>query len=166
MASTDIITFTKVKLSWGWLGNMSAYPVTHENVVWKTTEHLFQALRFTGDSPVRQEIAAIGSPMGAKMCAKKHAAEMVVTPRSEIDLDNMRLCLHLKLVAHTALQAILVSTGKALLVEDVSKRPRSESNLFWGMAQQNGQWVGHNWLGRLWMELRHDYQTKLAVARV
>ena len=67
----NIVSFTKVSLPFGWLGNMSPYPVQYNGVMWKTTEHLFQALRFKENSPIRDEICMQKSPMGAKMCAKK-----------------------------------------------------------------------------------------------
>jgi predicted NAD-dependent protein-ADP-ribosyltransferase YbiA (DUF1768 family) len=41
-----IITFTKVNLPFGWMGNMSPYPINYMDKTWRTTEALFQALRF------------------------------------------------------------------------------------------------------------------------
>jgi hypothetical protein len=41
-----------------------------------------------------------GSPMTAKFFAKAHKEQMVVVPQSEQDLDNMRLCLRLKIEDH------------------------------------------------------------------
>ena len=83
----------------------------------------------------------------------RHRLDMVVEPRSSADLDNMRLVLRLKLQAHPSLASQLLATGSARLVEDCSRRAKG-SGLFWGAALRNGQWVGENWLGRLWMELR------------
>jgi predicted NAD-dependent protein-ADP-ribosyltransferase YbiA (DUF1768 family) len=42
----DVINFTKNNLPYGWLGNMSQYPIDFGGVIWKTTEALFQGLRF------------------------------------------------------------------------------------------------------------------------
>ena len=44
------ISFTKVSLPFGWLGNMSPFPILYEGKEWKTTEALFQALRFDDES--------------------------------------------------------------------------------------------------------------------
>ena len=148
----SIITFTKVALPFGWLGNMAPYPVTYGGKAWRTTEALFQALRFEDES-IQEAIRQEKSPMAAKMVAKRHKSKMVVVPMGAADLDNMRLVLRLKLQAHPALRRQLLATGAARLVEDCSRRPHG-SGLFWGAALREGRWVGENWLGRLWEELR------------
>ena len=61
------IAFTKVTLPYGWLGNMAPFPVLYGLLEWRTTEALFQALRFAADDPVRELIRAEKSPMAAKM---------------------------------------------------------------------------------------------------
>ncbi len=94
-----IITFTKVKLPYGWLGNMSPYPVEYEGKEWRTTEALFQALRFE-DEEIRELIRSQKSPMAAKMMAKKHHESMTIQPMSDDDYGNMALCLILKLKHH------------------------------------------------------------------
>ena len=66
----------------------------------------------------------------------------------EADLDLMRGCLQLKVEQYSDLKARLVATGEKLIVEDCTARQRGGA-LFWGMAQQRGQWIGENWLGRL-----------------
>ena len=147
-----IIAFTKVALPFGWLGNMAPYPVTYGGKAWRTTEALFQALRFEDES-IREAIRQEKSPMAVKFIAQRHKSKMIVEPRSAADLDNMRLALRLKLQAHPALGRQLLATGAARLVEDCSRRPHG-SGLFWGAALREGRWVGENWLGRLWEELR------------
>ncbi|MFO0892840.1 MAG: NADAR family protein [Isosphaeraceae bacterium] len=150
--SESIIPFTKVALPFGWLGNMAPFPVTFGGKSWRTAEALFQALRFEDES-IREAIRLEKSPMAAKMIAKKHKSQMVVEPMGPADLDNMLMVLQLKLQAHPALERELLATGGARLVEDCSRRPYG-SGLFWGAALQEGEWVGQNWLGWLWMELR------------
>lgn len=153
-----IISFTKVDLPYGWLGNMAPYPVAYEDLTYRTTEALFQALRFD-DPAIREQIRAEKSPMAAKMRAKKHAAARVVAPLGAQDLDNMRLVLALKLSFHPPLRRQLLDTGEAQIVEDCSKRPRG-SGLFWGAALIAGAWKGDNMLGKLWMALRSDTRTR------
>ncbi len=149
-----MILIRKVKEEFGWLGNMSPYPVKHEGKTYRTTEALFQALRFDDDEII-ETIREQKSPMSAKMIAKKHRDHMVVLPMSETDLDNMRLILRLKLLQHPSLRSDLLATGEEQIVEDCTKRPRG-SGLFWGAANRECEWVGENWLGRLWMELRTE----------
>jgi predicted NAD-dependent protein-ADP-ribosyltransferase YbiA (DUF1768 family) len=131
---------------------MSPYPVNYEGETYRTTEALFQSLRFDNEE-IRASIRAEKSPMGAKFVAKRHKLEMVVVPCSVEDLNNMRLCLRLKLEQHPQLREKLHQTGAEEIVEDCTKRKRG-SGLFWGAAQEGDSWVGENWLGKLWMELR------------
>lgn len=156
------ITFTKSKLSYGWLGNMAPYEVIYGKVwqVWRTTEALFQAMRFS-DEAIKSEIRRARSPMTAKMIAKRNAEHMVVQPRSSVDVANMVTVLKLKTAQHPLLGHLLVETADAVLTEDVTKRPRSESSLFWGAALENGAWIGQNMLGELWMQLRSELRSEL-----
>lgn len=146
------ISFTKVKLPYGWLGNMAAFPVAYKDQEWRTTEALFQALRFN-DPEIQELIRLERSPMGAKMKAKANADKMVVRPMSEQDLANMELMLQLKVEQHPQLVTQLLETGDEVLIEDVTSRGTGR-HLFWGMALKNGEWVGQNKLGNLWMDLR------------
>ena len=149
-----MILIQKVKDEFGWLGNMSPYPVSHNGKTYRTTEALFQALRFD-DNEVIEAIRDQKSPMAAKMKAKKNKDRMVVVPLSGEDLDNMRLVLRLKLLQHPILRDDLLASADEEIVEDCTKRPNG-SGLFWGAANRDGEWVGENWLGRLWMELRSE----------
>lgn len=146
------ISFTKVSLPYGWLGNMAPFRVFHEGRQYLTTEALFQAMRFD-DPAIREQIANERSPMGAKMLAKSLSNRMVIQRMSASDLDNMRIVLQLKLEQHPELRRLLVDTGNANIIEDCTRRPHG-SGLFWGAAFRGNQWHGENWLGRLWEELR------------
>ena len=65
-----IIAFRRVKDAYGWLGNMSPYPITYMGNAWRTSEALFQALR-TDDYAVRERAA------GAIVAACRRRAAMV-----------------------------------------------------------------------------------------
>jgi hypothetical protein len=151
---SKIISFTKVGLPYGWLGNMSPHPIEYDGKTWRTGEALFQALRFN-DQQIRALIWREKSPMSAKMAAKKHYDQLSVTPRSEEDLNLMRKVLRLKVEQHPQIKADLIATGDAVILEDSSAR-RNDSGLFWGAADVDGRWVGVNTLGVLWMELRDE----------
>lgn len=64
------IAFTKVKLPYGWLGNMAAFPIIYNNKNYRTTEALFQALRFLKNPEIQELIRLEKSPMSSKMFAK------------------------------------------------------------------------------------------------
>jgi ribA/ribD-fused uncharacterized protein len=151
-----IVTFTKVRLPYGWLGNMSPYPVEHKGNLYRTTEAWFQALRFEGYPEVQQEIRSEKSPMSAKMVAKKYSQLLNRTgewDEADDDIDRMRLCLKLKLEQHPELIQMLIDTSDAVIIEDCTRRPGG-SGKFWGAVLEDGRWVGRNVLGNLWMELR------------
>lgn len=134
---------------------MAAYPVVYGGVKWPTTEHLFQAMRLPPNHTTIAEMLKSANPMTAKLLAKASAPAFIVEPMSALDLDNMRLCLRLKLDAHPALRDLLGSSGERRIIEDVTARRGKGSAMFWGAAlEPDGTWSGENWLGRLWMELR------------
>jgi N-glycosidase YbiA len=153
MKST-VITFTSVKLPFGWLGNMSPYPINYDGKIWRTTEALFQALRFESDE-IREIIRNEKSPMAAKMMAKKFKSEMVVVPMSETDVNNMRLCLRLKYEQHSEIQLLLKATENKIIIEDIGNR-KGERHKFWGVKWNGAEWEGQNKMGKLWMELREE----------
>ncbi len=155
-----MILIRKVSEQYGWLGNMSPYPIDYRGTTYRTTEALFQALRFD-DVQIIESIRGQKSPMAAKMIAKKNRDHMVVKPMSDDDLDNMKMVLRLKIEQHPKLKADLTGTGNEEIVEDCTKRPRG-SGLFWGAALKEDKWVGENWLGWLWMELRDSLAVEKA----
>jgi len=154
----SVISFTKVSgpYGYGWLSNMSRHPIMISSMCYPTAEHLFQALRFPVGSPIRDEICTQRSPMSAKMVAKKYVSQMIVTPRSEVDVFNMRFVLLCKIHEHPELIQKLLATYNAEIIEDVSSRP-TESGLFWGARKVGSGWYGENRLGKLWMGIREEH---------
>ena len=146
-----VIAFTKVKLPYGWLGNMSPYPVTYEGKEYRTTEALFQALRFPEYPEISEEIRAQTSPMAAKMTAKKYPE--CINAGETIDNQRMLMCLKLKLDQHPELVQMLRDTGDATIIEDCTNRDRGSAR-FWGAVLVDGMWQGKNVLGNMWMHLR------------
>lgn len=149
-----VISFTKVALPYGWLGNMSPHPVTFRGWEFRTAEALFQSLRFDDDE-IREAIWQKASPFAAKLVAKSHKESMVIEPLGEQDVENMAFVLWLKVRLNPELRRLLVASGDARIIEDSSRR-RGGSSLFWGAARIDGNWQGQNVLGRLWMKLRSE----------
>ena len=147
------IGFTKVALPYGWLGNMSPYPIEYGGIIWRTTEALFQAMRFD-DIEIRHLIRDEKSPMGAKFKAKANKDKMNVEPLSKIDIGQMAICIKLKIDQHPNIKQWLIETGDAYIFEDVTSRANKGNNLFWGAALIDGELVGTNTLGKLWMSAR------------
>lgn len=149
----DEIAFTKVSLPFGWLGNMSPFPLEREGEIFRTAEHLFQCLRCAPGGEAWEAIKREASPMAAKMVAKRFASARIVVPLSNVDVVNMATVLQLKLQQHPNLARELRGTGDRAIIEDCSKRPHG-SGAFWGAVRTPEGWVGENMLGKLWMALR------------
>jgi predicted NAD-dependent protein-ADP-ribosyltransferase YbiA (DUF1768 family) len=161
----NIITFTKVKLPFGWMGNMSPYPINYMDKTWRTTEALFQALRFN-DEEIQEAIRNEPSPMGCKMKMKTIVKQLtkngelhkrIIEPLSKEDLENMELCVRLKIEQHDIIKEQLLKTAGYTIYEDVTKRGKKGSNLFWGaLKKEDGTWEGENHLGKIWMKIREE----------
>jgi predicted NAD-dependent protein-ADP-ribosyltransferase YbiA (DUF1768 family) len=176
------VAFRKVKEPYGWMGNMAPYPITVNGQTWRTSEALFQALRFDDES-IREAIRAERSPMSAKFVAKARVGQMSVIRTGGEDVANMKRILRLKLDQHPNLKTALLETADARIVENSTSRAKldnrpeiktrlqelatqedvenyvreiNDSNLFWGAALVDGQWLGRNRLGELWMEVRAE----------
>lgn len=174
----------------GWLGNMSRYPIDYqgshsEKGLYRTSEHLFQALRFPSHPWIQNFIRVhpdpffINNPLkGAKALAGKYKHHLDDLPPRDIkwdiktgkwkglwdehenDIPRMKLCLVLKLEQHPELKDLLLSTGDKNILEDCSARDHSSAR-FWGAVYVNGEWKGENWLGKLWMKLRYNLQRNI-----
>jgi len=134
------------------MSNMSHHHVNIDGVSWHTAEHAFQALRLPIGHPTRDTLNNIKSPMDAKMIINRYRSDFKIIPCSDDDLDLMRLVISSK-ISTNEMYHQLRDTGDKIIVEDVTKRQRG-NGLFWGMANRNGNWVGENWLGKIWMEQR------------
>jgi ribA/ribD-fused uncharacterized protein len=152
------IAFTKVKLPYGWMGNMSPHPVAHGGLTWRTTEALFHALRLPEGHEGREKIREQKSPMAAKMVSKTLKDDYVVEPWSTGDVTNMIFCVKLKMDQYPDLMEQLLATGDLPIYEDVSSRDHG-SGSFWGASNKSGAWVGENILGQILMEIREENRT-------
>lgn len=157
----EIITFTSSNLPYGWMGNMAGFykgkPLTieYEGKIWKTTENLFQALRF--DDLGIQGLIRKENGYNGKKVAKRFTADMCIKPLGRQDILNMVLCVRLKIEQHPELYKELIDTGEKIIIEDVTKRIGG-TGMFWGSAKLNQHWIGHNVLGHVYMYLRDDIQ--------
>lgn len=149
----SVITFQKTKECYGGLSNMAAgYPIKIDGLHIKTSEALYQSLRYPSYPDYQKSILKQNSPMTAKMISKKYLAF------TREDWDNsriliMRWCIRIKLLQNwDSFGLLLLSTGDKTIVE-LSRRDK-----FWGAIRitESNDIVGVNALGRLLMELRHE----------
>jgi type I restriction enzyme S subunit len=144
------VTFRKTSERFGGLSNMaSGFPLEVNGIRIRTSEALYQALRFPHLPEVQRLIIEQASPMAAKMKGKPHRANS----RPDWDFVRvalMRWCLRVKLASNSPrFGALLRETGDRPIVED------SHKDDFWGAKRvADGSLVGQNVLGRLLMETR------------
>ena len=152
------IWFKGVKEPNGWMGNMAPYPITHNGQVWRTSESLFQSMRYNDDS-LKEMIRVEKSPMAAKMIAKKtiYHKHRIIKPMSPQDIANMEACVLLKFQQYPNLALLLMATGSHHIYEDASNR-NGESALFWGAYRDSKNPIlpinGQNMMREILMKVR------------
>lgn len=152
---SEVVSFTKVALEYGWLGNMFRSPISEGGEIWLTSEALFQSKRFD-DPMIKELIRNEKSPMRAKMKAKKNQDQMIIVPRSEEDVELMRKVVKMKFDQNPVLKSKLKELEGRVIVEDIGNRKR-DRHLFWGAKLVNEEWIGENRMGTILMDLRDEY---------
>lgn len=148
----EVVSFLKTREAFGGLSNMAAgYLIILYGVQCKTSEHLYQALKFPNHPEIQAEILAKRSPVAAKMVAKR-CRHLIRPDWEEIKLPVMAYCLRAKLQCNfERFGDLLRSTGDVDIVEVSSKR-----DTYWGCVRQGDLLVGHNHLGVQLTNLRDE----------
>lgn len=147
----EVCWFQKTKEKWGELANThSGFPIEYQGIVYGSSEALYQALKLD-DIEIKNSIALCKSPLGAKYLAYEYKYMWINLTKQQL-LDNMRMCLRLKLEQHEdTFGKILLETGDQPIVE------MSYKDEYWGAKPDGNKLIGVNALGRLLMELRQNY---------
>ena len=147
----ECIPFCKVTEEWGIFSNFAHTPMQFEGVTYKSSEQLFQMMKFT-DEKVRKAIYAANNPkMMAKHYEKTHRRE----DWGMIFVDAMKQCLQLKYEQSEAFRSTLEQSKGKNIVEDQSSFKKRWADT-WGVKRQGDFYVGPNLMGRLLMELRDN----------
>jgi len=155
---SQVISFYKVDETYGGLSNMSGkyFHLQVNDILVRSSESLYQCLRFTSHTDIQREILENKSPKGSKMVSKKYRKEFTREDFDEIKVELMYWCLKVKLCSHPLLfGGLLDRTGDKEIVEI------SNSDRFWGCVKEkeNENLVtGENVLGKLLMDLRSYYR--------
>jgi ribA/ribD-fused uncharacterized protein len=124
----------------------------------RTTEALYQAMRFPDHPDIQREVISQKSPMTAKMKTKPHRATKGRQDWDQVRVQTMYWCNQLKLAQNwKSFRALLDATGDRDIVEYSTKDP------FWGARPINGDVDtirGHNTLGKVLMRLREKMQNR------
>jgi ribA/ribD-fused uncharacterized protein len=151
---SEVISFRKTTESFGGLSNMaSGYSLYVNDVFIPSSEHLYQAMRYSLFPDIQHEIISQDNAMKAKMISNKYKAKYSRADWDFVRIKIMRWALEIKLSQNwDSFSALLLSTGNKDIVE------YSHKDKIWGAVEaSNGQLLGVNALGRLLMELRAKY---------
>ena len=160
----ECITFKSTKRKHGDLSNMApGFPLFIKGVKIKTSEALYQALRFPDHPHIQKKIISYSSPISAK----KYGRTQIERTRSDWDHHRfkiMKFCIELKLYQNmNTFSETLYNTNGLPIVEYTDK------DKVWGAIQEGHFYIGTNALGRLLMELREKLKTntfKLTIPKI
>src|SRR5579872_3021812 len=120
--------------------------VTIDGKVWPTTEHYYQATKFT-DTALQEAVRILSSPRDAfNFTRDVKNRSHVRADWDNVKLDVMRKAVLAKFSEDPVLKNLLLSTGDAILVEDAG----ANDSFYGDGADCNGK----NWLGKILMETR------------
>ncbi len=139
----EAIYFYSVGDEYGEFSNFALYPIRARKKLWPTSEHFFQAMKFS-DAKEQEKIRRANSPMLAARLGRDRKKKLRRDWESA-KVGVMREALMAKFRQHEELRALLLSTGAAKLVE------HTDNDAYWG---DGGNGKGKNMLGRLLMQVR------------
>lgn len=148
------IYFYPVDDPYGCFSNFSPHEIHLLNQPWSTVEHYYQAQKFVGteDEVIIPVIQAAKTPMEAALLGRDCTRKI----RLDWDLVKpkvMREAVLTKFLTHLDIQAVLLSTGDQLLVEN------SPTDYYWGCGSNK---TGQNQLGKILMSVRQEIRQRLA----
>lgn len=149
----ECISFKKTTEKFGGLSNMAGgYSIVINGIFIRSSEALYQAMKYTNYPEIQMEIINQTSPMTAKMISKKYK-EYIRNDWENIKVPIMKWSLRIKLCQN------INTFGKLLLeTKDLSIVEESKKDKFWGATKINNSYKGANVLGRLLMELRELFK--------
>lgn len=135
--ANDVITFDKLNGKFGAFSNMSSeYPVECCGYKFKTSEHLFIALRFSGYPDLQREIMKCHNPLHCKRVFVKSAKyETFHHPNwhdNYFDVEVMKYIVALKYAQNKGFRRLLAKSKGKIIVEDATQQNTSNSVLRWG----------------------------------
>jgi ribA/ribD-fused uncharacterized protein len=125
--------------------NFAPYPIDLDGERWPTSEHYYQAQKFT-DAAIQARIRAADKPIIAKKLADKHKA--AIRPDWDAVKDEvMYRVVRRKFELHAELRDLLLATGDDDIVEAVPH------DYYWGVGADG---TGQNRLGRIIERIRAE----------
>jgi len=128
---------------YGCFSNFSHHGFELDGASWPTSEHYFQAQKFAGRE-YAERIRRAPNPMEAARLGR--VRDVPLRPDwDQVKNESMRRAVWQKFKTHPELQAVLLATGDAEIIE------AAPNDAYWG-AGADGR--GRNELGKILMEVR------------
>lgn len=143
------IYFYSTKEKYGAFSNFSRHPLDLDGLSWPTSEHYFQAQKFT-DKAYREKIRATPSPTIAARLGRSRK-QPIRADWDEIRVEVMHRVVLAKFKAYPDLRELLLSTGEEEIVEKTNRDD------YWGCGADG---TGKNALGRILMRVRSELQNE------
>ena len=147
------IYFYTTRGEYGCFSNFARYAIEMDGRSWPTSEHYFQAMKFT-DPTYQDRIAQARTPKEAAELGRSRS--IPIRPDWDEYRDEvMRHVVLKKFLTHRDICEILLATGDEELVEKTS------SDYYWGCGTEG---TGKNMLGRILMEVREELRKQIKEA--
>jgi len=140
------IRFYKAHDPYGFFSNFYEAPVIIDNILYKTTEHYYQACKFKKGTVEWTNIVNASTPQEVVKIAR---ALNVPDNWNDIKYNVMKRAVFNKFYQHEHLAKLLRDTGDSFLVEDTVGTVRPDE--WWGNGATGD---GRNWLGEILMLVR------------
>jgi ribA/ribD-fused uncharacterized protein len=125
--------------------NFAPFPIDLDGKRWPTTEHYYQAQKFT-DPELQTKIRKAEKPIIAKNLADKYRDQ--IRPDWDAVKDEiMYRAVRRKFELHEALRALLAATGSEDIVE------AAPTDYYWGVGREG---TGQNKLGKIIERIRAE----------
>ncbi len=147
----DCVKIRKVSEEWGVFCNFARTPIKLEGRTFKTSEQLFQLMKFKDEEAVKAVHAANNPKMTAKHWEKTHRR----ADWGQMIVDAMKFCLQMKYQQSQDFRDALEESKGKYIVEDQTTFRKLQPDT-WGVKPVGDDFVGPNLLGRLLMELRDN----------
>lgn len=156
---SQCVTIHKVDGEWGIFCNFAPTPIIIDGVVFKSSEQLFQMMKFKDPTVITNIFNGITS--NGKRCyqvkktVKSYEMDYRRADWGSMVIDAMKFCLMKKFEQSADFRAKLVKSKGYFIVEDQTTMPKKNPDA-WGVKPCGENFAGPNLLGRLLMELRDN----------
>jgi ribA/ribD-fused uncharacterized protein len=142
------IQFYRQNDAYGCFSNFwDKHPVEIDGIVWRSTEHYYQAMKFASHPEVQEQIRGVKWAGDAWKLANRNFRHLVDPDWREKKESIMLKALRAKFFQHPELADVLLSTWDESIVE------HSANDSFWADAEDGS---GRNRLGELLMQVRSE----------